>query len=409
MSVVDVALNVPEYIAQGIANGTYERVGGVVREAGSKQIVAWLREAFEKSEPAISNNLINSSANAVSNTLNLALSSVNAVSSVLNLAISTMGFIVVVNRLEIIKHQLKQSQDVLQAINYKIDLSSYADFLSALDSAASAFKMIDPENRRTHASQAITGFTKAERYYKDLTDLEIGKCSPIADKFLSTLCLAYVTEVCCYLELEELDLARSRLQEGAAELRPRFEKHINTLLTSNPAAYLHPCLKEQVGLKRLTKVYQWLQPGIDESDVFEMQRENLFNLAQEPKKWMQSLPPAIKISNGGSATPTKGFQRLTEQPKKGFGALSTIYIKSGSIISSQQAVTQSPEMNIYGFLPVTLGVMESIIEDDNRLTMYQSEVEMINLLGMSFHEWRQLTPPSSSQGNEKGLICITVS
>ena len=276
MSTVNATFQVPKYIAQGLSNGTYERVGGVIREANSKQVVAWLREAGEAGK-----------------ILESVLQNVGAVSSILNLAVSTMGFIVVLKRLGVIEQQLQQAQEVLQTIDYKIDLSFYANFRAALDLAMNAFTMTNAETRKMSAMQAINRFLEAEHHYTKLTDIEIGNGSQVADEYLSTLCLAYVTEVRCYLELDEIDTARRRLQEGAAILRPRFEKHINTLLTSNPAAYLHPSLKEQVGLKRLTKVYQWLEPGLDESDVFEMQRENLFKLAQNPDEWTNSLPQAI--------------------------------------------------------------------------------------------------------------------
>ena len=65
---------------------------------------------------------------------------------------------------------------------------------------------------------------------------------------------------------------------------------------------------------------------------------------------------------------------------------------SGAKTGSQEAVTQSPEIEIYGRLPTTMGLMESMVEDDNRLAMYESEVEMIHRLGMSFQEWQQLVP-----------------
>ncbi|MFS8901892.1 hypothetical protein NW845_11050 [Synechococcus sp. H60.2] len=39
-----VILEIPEAILKGLQNGTYERVGGVVREVASKRVVAWLRE-----------------------------------------------------------------------------------------------------------------------------------------------------------------------------------------------------------------------------------------------------------------------------------------------------------------------------------------------------------------------------
>ncbi len=409
MSTVDATLYVPNHIAQGLSNGTYERVGGVVREMGSKQVVAWLREIGKISDPDLSNILANSSMSAVSNTLNLALSSVSAVTSTLNLAVSTMGFIIVLKRLGIIEQRLELAQEVLRTIDYKIDLSFYANFRAAIDLAFNAFTMTNPDARKMSAMQAINRFLEAEHHYTKLTDIEIGNGSQVADEYLSTLCLAYVTEVRCYLELEELDTARRRLQEGATVLRPRFEKHISTLLTSNPAAYLHPSLKDQVGLKRITKVYQWLKPGLDESDVFEMHRENLFNLAQKPEEWINSLPQVIRISKGGSATQANVFDGLAKQSKKFIGALPTMSKISGAKTGSQDAVTQSPEMEIYGRLPATMDLIESMVEDDNRLAMYETEVEMIHRLGMSFQEWQQLAPSSTAQGNGSNLIYITVS
>jgi len=395
MNTVNATFLIPEYITKGLLNGSFERKGGVVREAGSKQVVAWLREVYENSD-SVSSNIS-------------ALSTVSAISSTLNLAVTTMGFIVVLKRLGIIEQQLEQAQEVLRTIDYKIDLSFYANFRAALDLAFNAFTMTNSDTRKMSAMQAINRFLEAEHHYTKLADTEIGNGSPVADEYLSTLCLAYVTEVRCYLELNEIDTARRRLQEGATILRPRFEKHVNTLLTSNPAAYLHPSLKGQVGLKRLTQVYQWLKPGLDESDVFEMQRENLFNLAQKPEEWISSLPQAIRISKGGSATHTNVFNGLAKQSKKLIEALPSMSKISGTKTGSQEAVMQSPEIEIYGRLPAAMGLMESMVEDDNRLAMYESEVGMIQRLGMSFQEWQQLAPSSSSQGDGSNLVYITVS
>lgn len=392
MNTVEATLQIPDHIAQGLSNGIYERVGGVVREVKSKQVVTWLREAYETGEPVLSNIL--------------SPSLVSAVSSTLNLAVSTTGFIIILKRLGVIEQQLEQAQEVLQMIDYKIDLSFYANFRAALDLTINAFTMTNSESRKMSAMQAINRFLEAEHHYTKLTDIEISNGSQVADEYLSTLCLAYITEVRCYLELEEIDTARRRLQEGAAILRPRFEKHINTLLTSNPAAYLHPSLKEQVGLKRLTKVYQWLEPGLDESDVFEMQRENLFKLAQTSEEWTNSLPQAIRIPKGGTAMPTNVFSGLAKQSKKLIGALPSMSrMKAGS----PEAVTPSPETEAYGRLPAIMELMETMVENNNRLAMYESEVETIHRLGMGFQEWRQLAPSSTDQGNGTDLIYITVS
>jgi tetratricopeptide (TPR) repeat protein len=389
MDKVSATFQVPEYIAQGISNRIYERVGGVVREAGSKRVVAWLRET---GEPVLSKVL--------------SPSLVGAVASTLNLAVSTTGFIIILKRLGVIEQQLEQAQEVLQTIDYKIDLSFYANFRAALDLAINAFTMTNSEIRKMSAMQAINRFLEAEHHYTKLTDIEIGNGSQVADEYLSTLCLAYVTEVRCYLELEEIETAHRRLQEGAAILRPRFEKYINTLLTSNPAAYLHPTLKEQVGLKRLTKVYQWLQPGLDESDVFEMQRENLFRLAQNPEQWTISLPQAIRIPKGRTVTPTNVFNGLAKQSKKLIEALPSM---SKTKAGSPEAVMPSPETEAYGRLPAMMELMETMVENNNRFAMYESEVETIHRLGIGFQEWRQLAPSSTAQGNETDLIYISVS
>ena len=389
MGTVNATFQVPEYIAQGISNRIYERAGGVVREVGSKRVVAWLRET---GEPVLSKVL--------------SPSLVGAVASTLNLAVSTTGFIIILKRLGAIEQQLEQAQEVLQTIDYKIDLSFYANFRAALDLAINAFTMTNSETRKMSAMQAINRFLEAEHHYTKLTDIEIGNGSQVADEYLSTLCLAYVTEVRCYLELEEIETAHRRLQEGAAMLRPRFEKYINILLTSNPAAYLHPTLKEQVGLKRLTKVYQWLQPGLDESDVFEMQRENLFRLAQNPEPWTNSLPQAIRIPKARTVTPTNVFNGLAKQSKKLREALPSM---SKTKAGSPEAIAPSPETEAYGRLPAMMELVETMVENYNRFAMYESEVGTIHRLGMGFQEWRQLVPSSAAQENETDLIYITVS
>lgn len=398
MSTVNATFQVPKNIAQGLSNGTYERVGGVIREANSKQVVTWLRETGNAGKTLDS---VLQNVNAVSSVLQ----NVGAVSSVLNLAVSTMGFVIVLNRLGVIEHQLQQAQEVLQTIDYKIDLSFYANFRAALDLAMNAFTMSNAETRKISAMHAINRFLEAEHHYTKLTDMEIGNGSQVADEYLSTLCLAYVTEVRCYLELDEIDTARRRLQEGAAILRPRFEKHINTLLTSNPAAYLHPSLKEQVGLNRLTKVYQWLEPGLDESAVFDLQRENLFKLAENADEWTNSLPQAILIPKG-TTTLTNMFSGLAKNSKKFIGTLPS---KSRTNAGASETVMTSPETEVYGRLPAMLALIETMVEDDNRLAMYESEVAAIHQSGMSFQEWQQLAPSSAAQENGTDLMYITIS
>ncbi|MGH8627312.1 MAG: hypothetical protein ACREYC_19275, partial [Gammaproteobacteria bacterium] len=237
MSQINVSAEVPQQIADGLKSGIYNRIGGAIRDVATHKVIAWLREAYDLSEPVVSELLSLSSAPANANALNLAL--------------TTMQFTVVMKRLDAIQKQLKQLQEVLETIDYKIDLSFYANFRAALDLAANTFTMSNTETRHVSAMQAINRFLVAEHHYTELSDIEIANQSQVADDYLYTLCLAYVTEAWCYLELNEIETAHRRLQEGLAVLKPRFEKHTVILLTSNPAAYLHTSLKHQINLKRL--------------------------------------------------------------------------------------------------------------------------------------------------------------
>lgn len=399
MYTIETSFQVPEYIAQGLSSRTFERVGGVIREAKSKHIVTWLREVYKTGESGASNAILPSPTSMIANSMNL-------VTGTLNLAVSTMGFAIVLQRLGVIEQQLGQAQAIFQKLDHKIDISFYANFRAALDLAINAFTMSNSETRKMSAMQAINRFLEAEQYYAKLADMEIANGSLVADDYLSTLCLAYVTEARCYLELEEIETARRRLQEGTAKLRPLFEKHINTLLTSNPAAYLHPSLKDKVGLKQLTRVYKWMEPELDEGDVFEKQRENLFRLAQSPKSWINTLPQAICIPKGSTLASANVFDGLAKQSKKFIDSLPSISkVKNGS----SETATLSPETAAYGRLPAAMALMELMIEDETRFRIYESEIEMINRLGMSFHEWQQLAPSIPAQGNGADLIYITVS
>ena len=78
---------------------------------------------------------------------------------------------------------------------------------------------------------------------------------------------------------------------------------------------------------------------------------------------------------------------------------------------SPETVTPSPspEAEAYGRLPAIMELIETLVENDNRLTMYELEVDAIHQLGMSFQEWRQLAPSPTAQENGADLIYITMS
>ncbi|MDZ8136033.1 MAG: hypothetical protein RM049_12135 [Nostoc sp. DedQUE04] len=440
------------HIVRGLASGIYVRNGGVIQYAVTKQVVAWLRD-LAPTPTSSSNNLLHlafSSANLVAsgaNTAatrqgladvsgrlngveqtslgNIAVSGVNLIgtvanaaisgkgfadvnghlggienqlgeigqnmqltqgflqvttaASVLNLGVSVMGFAVIAQRLNEIENLLKQAGELLNKINRKIDLSFYANFHAGIELALNAFTMTKPENRRSSALQAINRFLEAEHIYKDYTVNELSQKSPIIDKYILTLSLAYIAEARCHLELEEHETALRRFKEGGKFLRLLLQKYIELMLTSNPAAYLHPQFKGQIDLYKLTQIYQWIDPSFNENKVFEMQRENMFKLTQSHDEWLSSLPSAIVDRSeiqwgifGGNPTPfTKRFEK-----------------------------------EAYKRLPQVFEVMESMIETNRRFESYQTELQAISQLGISFHDWLKLTPSTEIKPDGAELMYI---
>ncbi|WP_199291027.1 hypothetical protein [Sphaerospermopsis sp. FACHB-1094] len=412
---IQVTFALASWVAKGLQDGTFERVGGVIRDVASKKIVTWLRDTNSVAPPdptflplVIQGldpvtgilNLIASGANAaisakgfsdvnqrldgienqidaIGKTLQFSQSilQVSTTASILNLGVSVMGFAVIAQRLKELEKRLQKAEELLNKVNRKIDLSFYSNFRAALDLAMNAFTMTKFENRRDSALQAINRFLEAEHIYTSFTDTEIEKQSQIADEYLLTLSLAYLAEARCYLELEEHDTAIRRFQEGQKVLQSRIHKYINILLTSNPAVYLHPEFQGQIDLKRLAKIYQWINSDLDENAVFENQRNNLFKIAKDHTQWIDSLPPAI---------------------------LDRIEVQGGWFGPNHDELKHAA----FQRLPQVFAVMESMIETNNRFESYQTEIQAISKLGISFHEWLQLKPSKETKPEGAELMFI---
>ncbi len=355
-----VTFDLPEWIREGLLNGTYERVGGIIKYSTSKRIVAWLREI------QMADRLVEP------------LAVLSTTSSLLSLGVSVAGFALINMRLLDIEKRLQQAQEILNQINLKIDFMVIANFRAALTLATNAISLKQEENRKSSALAAINRFLEAEHIYTSYVDQELGQKSQIVDEYLLALSLAYVAEARCYLELGELDTALQRIQEGADIIQPRLKKYIEILLTSNPSAYLDPEFKGKISLARLTKIYQWLNPDLDINSVFELLRDNIFSWPkarglESGFQWVNSLPTAIVAS----------------QEVKG-----SIF---GNKVEMQREAMQR--------LPDIIDIMESMIETFTRFTAYQIEIQAIKQLDIPFHQWAAL-PISNLDNASLNLVYI---
>ncbi|HRW98443.1 MAG TPA: hypothetical protein P5280_03085 [Cyclobacteriaceae bacterium] len=270
-------------IISGLMSGTYERVGGVIRDVGSKEVVAWLRD-LPQTQP-IDATVLSSLG---------PLLPLNVVTSVLNLSISVIGFGVVMKRLNTIEGQLQTISGILAGVNRKLDLSFYSNFRAALELARTAFSMREDTNRRISATQAINRFLEAEHHYLGMLDTELQAGSQAVSPFLNTLFLAYVSTARCYLELGETETAWRHFQEGEAALSSRVRQYYSSIVGVKPAIFLHPGLADSISLERLTRLLRHYDGSLNESSVFENLRKEIWETAsRKPETWLRKLPASI--------------------------------------------------------------------------------------------------------------------
>lgn len=98
MTVITIELEVPDWISDGLAAGTLERVGGVIRDAeGRRSTRAWLREAVGSGDQAVG-DLVPPQASHMLEQLGMGVQAL-PVLQLANLAVSAAGFALVLHRL----------------------------------------------------------------------------------------------------------------------------------------------------------------------------------------------------------------------------------------------------------------------------------------------------------------------
>ncbi len=194
-----------------------------------------------------------------------------------------------------------------------------------------------------------------------------------------------MAEARCYLELGEYSTAIRRFQEGMNVLRSRIQQYVELTLTSNPAIYLQPELKGIVDLRRLTKIYSWMDPTLSESDVFEMHRENFAYFVRNPDKYINSIPKSMLID---------------VEDKNFFSKyLPNFYLPN--------FLARAESMKDFSkYLPNFLAKAESMIETNQRFESYEIEVKAMSQLEMNFHEWQQLTPSEPATEDTSVMLII---
>ncbi len=319
MPIIQVMLEVAPHIAMGLASGHLERVGGVIREAGSKQVVAWLREGGKiASNTNLSGGflktLLDASSGGLASTVTGAVSTAVTARShflimqqlqgltslvgivggvgMLNLAASIISAGIILKRMSAIEQAVINlgvgiSQKFAQDRQVKMD--------TAINAANLAMSMEGEDNRSQQANQALTMLYAAQRQIWLEIDTLRGSPPTAQNNELMQKNIEQAmhldTLYCrCLLELENVSLAKTYLDEKFQDYRETSRCLVHRHLGTQRAAYFHHSVQES-DLLRYISIEHWLKA--DENRLIEIL------LANRSDFWNRDVADGSKINKPG--------------------------------------------------------------------------------------------------------------
>lgn len=264
MTALQVFLDVPETLITGLSTGSLERIGGVIREADTKQVVAWLREGIsdtsESGLPAPLTQVLAATNNAG---ISAVLGTV-VLTSLLNFSVSLISLRIMMNRLDQLGAQIESLREMI-----KTEFKRERDmrFKVALQAARDVFEGEEHTvYSETAARSAIDGLYEArENYLDELNSLIQTGVSVerriLAHHYLMRAMYAEVSRIRCYLT-RSMDMAIKRLAEDIPRFRDLTVSLVKLWLGEKHAAYLYREMSQQ-HVQRFIAIKRWLSSPDD--------------------------------------------------------------------------------------------------------------------------------------------------
>lgn len=335
MSTLQVLFELPQAMDFGLRTGLLERVGGVIRDTNTKQVVMWMRDtgAVERG--------IQQVAEAASGTLNplhavlsiaqtittaadghltrsavhvvgqhvaqvgqqvTALASQTMTGHIVNLAFTAMTLSRIINRIDNLSHQLDA---FIAQMNIQFERDRRVSFQAALASARDVLEAERPETRQNALPEAVNGLTRAKINFMEDFEVALTKAAQderyleIAQHSLLQACYAVSAIAQCYAQENETRIATKRLKEHLNGLRAAARKLIEAWLTSAPGFYLHPWV-ETGQMEQAIAVKAWLHgerlnSPENKAHVITQIVDELRNNLWENRTKFESQHPAIEF------------------------------------------------------------------------------------------------------------------
>lgn len=320
---INVAFDVPAAIATGLANGSLERVGGIVRFADNKQIVAWLLESPNLPNHAVGGSTLLSTLFAAVGTN---AGTIETLTSVGNLGLDLVDMAVTLHmiykvdrRLESLYKEISAIYDRLERLDAKMRSASISLALHQADSFLNSDSHVI---RRGKFPIVDRDLVKAEKYLlEDIKHcLEDNKLSE-AGQFIDCAILLNWVAAYCAVDFGQDAFAISGLHKNTADLKPLVKRLVRRLVGKNSALYFHESVSDDY-LERYIQIRAWLN---GDSNVWERvvkdarkgfwDDESVRRLYREARKFLYTWPklrkkPFYKENIPRAERVIENFQRL---------------------------------------------------------------------------------------------------
>lgn len=291
---INVLFDVPVLVAQGLMNGSLERVGGVVRDSSSKQVVMWLQEGGSEVSNSLANPPLAGGANA--------LAAANPLLATANLGVSVAGFAMVLQQLNRISDQIRAVEAKVHRISHKLDDQALAQLKAGINACQNAVELNDPTLRIQMAGQALTTLHAARQFFNQQVVRSAGKAEAASAEYVGLAFVALAAEVQTYLQLDEGEKAARTLAQGLDELLPGLTQLMNAVLDCT-CHYLKPEFAGEVDLDLML----WLHNGfrrmkckagesavqLSASELFEIMRPHITKVFKSHEDWHGEIPQVI--------------------------------------------------------------------------------------------------------------------
>ena len=297
--VLNVVFDVPPQVTQGLLNGTLERVGGVVRDSSSKQVVMWLQEGGSQVTKALAKPPLAGGANA--------LAAANPLLATANLGVSVAGFALVVQQLNRISDQIRSVEAKVDRVDHKLDDQVLAQLKAGINACQNAVELRDPGMRIQMAGQAITTLHAARQFFNHQVVRSARQAEAASADYVGLAFVALAAEVQTYLQLDEAEKASRTLRQGLEELRPGLTQLMNAVLDCS-CHYLKPEFYGEIDLDLIL----WLQNGyrrmqrapgepilqLTANELFDRLRQKLPAVFKSYEDWHGEIPQVIVDTSG---------------------------------------------------------------------------------------------------------------